>query len=57
MNRVGRLILVEGKGKAGGIRKVNHGEDILVTKDPKGQGSEGVEIVVGVIIIFHFVCE
>ena len=23
MNRVGRLILVEGKGKAGGIRKVN----------------------------------
>ena len=46
MNRVGRLILVEGKGKAGGIRKVNRGGNILVTKDPKGQGSEGVENVV-----------
>ena len=50
MNRVGRLILVEGKGKAGGIRKVNLGRNIFVTKGPKGQGSEGVENVVEILI-------
>ena len=39
------------KGKAIGIRKVDLVGSILVTKGPKGQGSEGVEIVVGCIII------
>ena len=40
------------KGKEVGIRKVNLVGNILVTKGPKGQRSEGVEIVVGCIIIF-----
>ena len=43
------------KGKAIGIRKVDLVGSILVTKGPKGQGSEGVEIVVGCIIIIFLI--